>query len=311
MSRIESRAKNDLFVSGVSMDEVTDEANISRSMVMGTLDELASTAEYATFYNLLIGSERVVELDGNRRMVTLYPSDFVTIEQRIGLGMLATACFYQPEGEAMGLRGTSVIDSVHGKVRILLSGNVPEALIGEKVFDLTDNTKVYYLDILGVVPESRGRGAGGVLGKASLNEVLDSGVGRVIYVSRTQNPMLVGAVRRLLPEGVGLMPFWEEPNDVVKRAVNWLVEGGHVSRNTRPDSSFNADESFLAWGAYGRVGDGSTWENMLRGYEKEIDWDGEVAVAMSGYLESLGTGWEEALVRGHAFVIAAMIDKNE
>lgn len=311
MSRIESRAKNDLFVSGVSMDEVTDEANISRSMVMGTLDELASTAEYATFYNLLIGSERVVELDGSRRVVTLYPSDFVTIEQRIGLGMLATACFYQPEGEAMGLRGTSVIDSVHGKVRILLNGDNPEALIGEKVFDLTDNTKVYYLDILGVVPESRGRGAGGVLGKASLNEVLDSGVGRVIYVSRTQNPMLVGAVRRLLPEGVGLMPFWEEPNDVVKRAVNWLVEGGHVSRNTRPDSSFNADESFLAWGAYGRVGDGSTWENMLRGYEKEIDWDGEVAVAMSGYLESLGTGWEEALVRGHAFVIAAMIDKNE
>lgn len=311
MSRIESRAKSDLFVSGVSMDEVTDEANISRSMVMGTLDELASTAEYATFYNLLIGSERVVELDGNRRVVTLYPSDFVTIEQRIGLGMLATACFYQPEGEAMGLRGTSVIDSVHGKVRILLNGDNPEALIGEKVFDWADSTKIYYLDILGVVPESRGRGAGGVLGKASLNEVLDSGVGRVIYVSRTQNPMLVGAVRRLLPEGVGLMPFWEEPNDVVKRAVNWLVEGGHVSRNTRPDSSFNADESFLAWGAYGRVGDGSTWENMLRGYENEIDWEGEIAMAMSEYLKSLGTSWDEVLVRGHAFVIAAMIDKNE
>lgn len=248
MSRIESRAKNDLFVSGVSMDEVTDEANISRSMVMGTLDELASTAEYATFYNLLIGSERVVELDGGRRMVTLYPSDFVTIEQRIGLGMLATACFYQPEGEAMGLRGTSVIDSVHGKVRILLNGDNPEALIGEKVFDWADSTKIYYLDILGVVPESRGRGAGGVLGKASLNEVLDSGVGRVIYVSRTQNPMLVGAVRRLLPEGVGLMPFWEKPDDEVKEAVNWLVESGKISRNTRPDSSFNADESFLAWG---------------------------------------------------------------
>lgn len=311
MSRIESRAKNDLFVSGVSMDEVTDEANISRSMVMGTLDELASTAEYATFYNLLIGSERVVELDGGRRMVTLYPSDFVTIEQRIGLGMLATACFYQPEGEAMGLRGTSVIDSVHGKVRILLNGDNPEALIGEKVFDWADSTKIYYLDILGVVPESRGRGAGGVLGKASLNEVLDSGVGRVIYVSRTQNPMLVGAVRRLLPEGVGLMPFWEKPDDEVKEAVNWLVESGKISRNTRPDSSFNADESFLAWGAYGRVGDGSTWENMLRGYEKEIDWEGEIAMAMSEYLKSLGTSWDEVLVRGHAFVIAATIDKNE
>lgn len=311
MSRIESRAKNDLFVSGVSMDEVTDEANISRSMVMGTLDELASTAEYATFYNLLIGSERVVELDGGRRMVTLYPSDFVTIEQRIGLGMLATACFYQPEGEVMGLRGTSVIDSVHGKVRILLNGDNPEALIGEKVFDWADSTKIYYLDILGVVPESRGRGAGGVLGKASLNEVLDSGVGRVIYVSRTQNPMLVGAVRRLLPEGVGLMPFWEKPDDEVKEAVNWLVESGKISRNTRPDSSFNADESFLAWGAYGRVGDGSTWENMLRGYEKEIDWEGEIAMAMSEYLKSLGTSWDEVLVRGHAFVIAATIDKNE
>lgn len=59
------------------------------------------------------------------------------------------------------------------------------------------------------------------------------------------------------------------------------------------------------------MGDGSTWENMLRGYEKEIDWEGEIAMAMSEYLKSLGTSWDEVLVRGHAFVIAATIDKNE
>jgi len=197
----------ELSIAGVSQELIDDEANIARSMVMGNFEDLSNTYEYKQFADLLYGSEDVIEINDNFSVVTLYPSDFKTIDERIGLGMLATACFYQPDGEAMGLRGTSVIDSEYGKVRILLSGNVPEALIGEKVFDLTDNTKVYYLDILGVVPESRGRGAGGVLGRASLGEVLESGVGRVIYVSRTQNPMLVGAVRRLLPDGVGLMPF--------------------------------------------------------------------------------------------------------
>jgi len=210
----------------------------------------------------------------------------------------------------MGLPAITVTDNENGRLEFLMREDSLEGFMAEKVIEDPFGRIVHYLDIGGVRKKSRSDGLGSLLGKVSLELTMEKYRGRdIVVVGRTQNPMAVGMTKNLLPEGVKLAPFYVDPADELIESINWLVETGFISRNERDDSWFDCSKSMIYWGAYGKRGDGKTWENMTKFFKEEINWDSAVSKKMLEYLNNNDTNLEECLSVGHVFMVGAIIKK--
>ena len=289
--------------------------NLQKEMEVGERDKesrelfsyesLVQDGRFISFVELIRSEGEVLFTEAGREYVVLKPSDFENIDQRIGFCLFANLCF----GTDMGFAGTNVIDRNEGRVKVMMEGGTPVAFLGEKKVEDPFGRLVYYLDIVGVLPGTRGKGRGSLLGKVALEYEVGNTDKDIVFISRTQNPVLVGMARRMLPEGVDLVPFWTEPGLELIESVNWFEKSGLMSRNSRSDTHFDAYGSFIHWGAYGFKGDGTTWENMIKKYAAEIDWESQAGREMRAYLVKQRSSLEEALIKGHAFIIAAYINK--
>jgi len=182
----------------------------------------------------------------------------------------------------------------------------PVGFLGEKVYqDVYDRT-IYYLDIAGILPDHRASGLTRLLARHSLKDTLSNHC-ETIFVSRTQT-MLIAMTDKIKPNNVSIAPLWTKPNSILSESINWFLNTGKISKNNRADSSFEATDSLIHWGAYGEKGSGTSWEDMTTGYD--IDWSTRTAKLMSEYLTRHGSSIDEMLTKGHALIISAHIPKN-
>lgn len=268
-----------------------------------SIDLVRETSEFKNFINLLDQKGKTIYKLDNQSIKLLLPSDFESIDQRVGLAFFANVCF----DKSMGLDGTSIADNPKGQLKFLEADRQLVSFIGEKIIDDDFNRRIYYLDIAGTLKTSNGKGFGPSLGRKSLEVEIEKSKTDIVFLSRTQNPMLVSMARKILPDGVALAPFWGDPSPEVVESSNWMVEKGYMSRNNnRPDTHFSAAESMISWNSYGRKGDGSTWEDMTKQI-KNLDWNREEGILMQKYLSDHDSSLAEAKVKGHSFVIGAFI----
>lgn len=275
------------------------------NQVLTTYDQVESAPEYIDFLKLLNLKGQVISQDGDLIVKSLTSVDFDSINQRVGLALFANLCF----DKSMGLDGTSIADNPKGQLKFLAVDNKLVSFVGEKIINDDFGRKIYYLDIAGTLKIASGKGFGPTLGKIALEQEIAKSDRDVVFLSRTQNPMLVSMAKKILPNGVLLAPFWTIPSSEVVETANWMIEKGFMSRNNlRPDSKFDARESMISWNSYGTKGDGSTWEDMTKQL-KNLDWTKEEGVLMQKYLTTHGSSWDEARLKGHSFVIGAFIKK--
>lgn len=283
--------------------EYTDE-QMQRSRAEVSQDTLGSFPEYLELVKMLHEKGRFMTRVRGADIISLLPEDFDTVEQKIGMALFASACFQNP----MSLNGVSLIDFDNSRVNIAITEGNMIGFWGEKFANDPFGRTVYYIDIVGVLSNSRTKGLGGAVGRACLSDYIGHNRRKdIVIVTRTQNPMMVGALKNCLPEETDVFPFVRNPNYEWIQTVNWLVGSGFVSRNSRKDSWFDANRSLIHWGAYGHLGDGSTWENMIAHYMNEIDWSGGVAAKMLTYMHDNGTSLQECLIKGHAFIVGSYI----
>lgn len=272
-----------------------------------TYEMLKRTREFKSLLDLLENDGVLVKNLENGRVISLDSSKFVNIDQKMGLALFANLCF----DTDMGLPAITVVENKNGRLEFLMKDHELVGFIAEKIIKDPFGKIVHYLDIGGVRKDSRSGGIGKLLSQASLELTMEKYTGKdIVVVGRTQNPMAVGMVKNLLPDGVKLAPFYADPSPDLIQSLNWLVETGYISRNKRKDSRFDGNKSMIYWGAYGERGDGKTWEDMTKFFKGEINWDLAVGKKMLGYLSDNNTDLEECLRVGHAFVIGAII-KND
>ncbi|OGD79885.1 hypothetical protein A2368_03170 [Candidatus Collierbacteria bacterium RIFOXYB1_FULL_49_13] len=287
------------------LDSQADLIDDRRSRRILSEIELGKAAEYHALQSLLDEKGVVISSSGNNQILQLNSADFDTIKQKIGLALLANTCFETD----MGLPGVKIAADPAGYLNFLKVDGELVGFLGSKVVTDEYGRTVFYMDIVGTMPSHQGRGWGKYLGKSSLDHVIGQSGADVVFLTRTQNPMVVAAARSIIPAGATLAPFDGEPNQQTADSINWMVDHGHLSRNNRPDSRFDAHESLIAWGAYGRVGDGSTWEDMTKQF-KYLDWNSPAARMIDAYYQAHGTNLEEAKVQGHALVLGSLIKKS-
>lgn len=275
----------------------------TRSREIFDKSDLIKTNPYKKFLKLIKKNGLTISKPNGIAIKQLSSEDFETKEQKIGLALIANY-FFKTD---MGLAGISVIDNVQGKINICIKNGIPIAFIGEKTYTDPDNRSIYYLDIAGVDPELEGKGLTKTVCKECIKNYLEKSGKDTVVVSRTQNPMLIGMLKNSLPSGSLFFPFDQVPNEKWKKSVNWLIGTGEISRNERSDSFFDSNQSLIYWGAYGKYGDGTTWENMTKQFD--IDWNRSNGIMVKKYLEKNGSTLEEALKKGHALVIGSYIAK--
>jgi len=258
------------------------------------------------FSNLLEkGGQEIPTLSDNRYKL-LTKNSFSKIEEIVGLCQYVSCCFERP----MGLSALKALDKTDSKI-FFEKGyeSIPNAFIMTREFFCPDDTKIIYIDIAGTLASQRGKNAFARIGKVALDHILETSdhTRPIIVTSRTQNPMLVSGVTKLLSKD-SLIPFFKQVDVDMARYLNWMVNTGKISRNTRSDTSFDAKKSLINWGAYGRTGDGTTWENMIKEYP-DINWGTKVGKKMLEYLDKNNSSLEEILTKGHAFIIAAYLNR--
>lgn len=274
---------------------------MERSRILLDRDRLSKRDEFKKLESLLRNKGREESVHEGYKIVSLVSEDFNDIDEKIGLAMFFGFCFEKP----MSLNGVSLINCENAKISFIISREEMLGFWGEKITSDFENRTVYYVDIVGVDRVVRSSGIGKILGKTCLDHRLRTTDRDMIVLTRTQNPMMVAALKGCLPERALLYPFDMKPDEIWVKSVNWLVSSGFISRNARLDSIFDANKNLIHWGAYGVYGDGSTWENMIDGYD--VDWTKSTASRMSGYLLENGTNLEEALKKGHAFIVGTHI----
>lgn len=275
---------------------------IQRSFRLLSMEEMFLTHEFSGFMSLLSRSGRGIgEIIGGK-VIALDVPEFQTVDEKIGLSFFVSLCFEKP----MSLRSITLVDSERARICFLTTDGSLVGFWGEKFVTDPEGREVYYADIVGSVPKFRAGGLTSAMGKTCLDDYRKqlSRKSDVAVLTRTQNPLMVGALRRALPEGTALFPFDARPSENWILTVNWLVASGFISRNTRSDTFFDARKSLVHFGAYGLYGDGSTWENMIKEYP-DIDWSKTTAKQMLCYLEQNGLTLDECLSKGHAFIVGA------
>lgn len=288
-------------------NNLPNKVNIDRAnQVLTSYTDVARTPEFKSFSALLSERGENIFKNDDFTIKLLSSSDFESINQRIGLSLFANICF----DKSMGLDGTSIADNPKGQIKFLETSGKIVSFVGEKIIEDDFGRMIYYLDIAGTLKTEAGKGLGPTLGRISLENEVGKTKKDVVFLSRTQNPMLVGMVNKILPPGSTLSPFWSDPCSEVIESSNWMVNNGFMTRNNaRPDSHFNAAESMISWNSYGAIGDGTTWEDMTKQI-KNLDWNRGAGLLMQRYLVSYGTNWDEAKTKGHSFVIGCFI-KNK
>lgn len=272
-----------------------------RSRVILSSDELVLTTEYLALARLIEAKGKLWGYGSQIEVRRLVADEFDDITTRIGLSLLANVCFETD----MGLAGVSVVNDEYCEIFFgVVNGDVV-SVFGQKSMDDPYGRRISYVDIVGVLPEYVGLGLGKEMAKMVFDGSRKEVKRDVVVVSRTQNPMMVGVIKGGV-EGV-IYPFESEADCCWVESVRWLVGSGKIARNDRIDSRFCVEESLIYWGAYGFVGDGSTWENMIKSTQYRIDWERGWAKKMNRYLEEHGTSYCEALRMGHAFVFGAMM----
>lgn len=289
-----------------AVDMIIDMIDDQKSRRILNAQELARAAEFKAFESLV--RERGQTIASREKLLVrqIYPKDFETVKQRIGLALLANVSFKTD----MGLSGISVTDSPYGRINLLMKDGDIIGFQGEKIYNDPFGRTVHYIDIVGIVPWLNGKGQGQFLCESSIFKLKQETGKEIILVSRTQNPMLVSMIRKSLPPNAIMYPISAQPTANWIESVNWLVESGEISRNKRPDSRFDARQSLIYWGAYGKHGDGTTWENMIKQF-KEIDWNREDGTRIELYLTQNGTSTDEMLSIGHALMIGASTPKRD
>ncbi len=277
---------------------------MERSKLVVDIDSLGNLVEIEELVKL--ASQKGLEV-GNLSglsVVFLKSENFVTVKHKIGLALLASACFQK----AMSLNGVSLVDFQNAGINLITDGEKFYGFWGEKYSLDARGRNVYYVDIVGVADKVRSGGVGGKLGEICLNNFLKNNWNRdTVILTRTQNPMMLGALKNCLPKEVSLYPFESNPCSEWIDSVNALVANGFISRNNRKDSHFDAKDSSIHWGAYGMYGDGSTWENMISNYMDDIDWSKTIPRQMIEYLLKNGTDLNDCLTRGHALIVGAYV----
>jgi hypothetical protein len=288
------------------METEYTETQMERSRLVVEIDELIEQKEVKELIKLLsVKGQSVGNLFGFE-VISLLSVDFETVDQKIGLALLASACFQKP----MSLNGVSLVEFDKAKINIVTNEEKLYGFWGEKFTKDDKGRNIYYVDIVGISNNVRSTGIGGALGEMCLYNFLENNRSQdTVILTRTQNPIMVGALKKCLPKYLKLYPFEEDPSLAWVESVNWLVSNGFISRNDRHDTHFDARESLIHWGAYGECGDGSTWENMIENYMGEIDWSKNIPIGMVNYLVRNGTSLEESLTRGHAFIVGGFIDR--
>jgi hypothetical protein len=283
---------------------LTDSFFVKRAKTrFNTISDLHMAREFQAFQKLVRHRGRTLLENENRRISVLSPSDFSSIDERLGLALFGNECF----DRGLGIDGTSVADNPVGQLKFLETDDQLVSLVGEKIIDDPYGRRIYYLDLAGTLKIQRGSGLGALLGREALQSEIQSSDKDIVFLSRTQNPMLVALARKILPAGIKLSPFWADAADPVIQSANWTVESGFMSRNNnRQDSRFDANESLIFWGSYGEKGDGSSWEDMTKQLS-DLDWNREEGQMMQRYLVQFGSSWNMAKVKGHSFVLGAFI----
>ena len=278
---------------------------IDRSKVILSLADLKSSSEYLQALDSLAQIPTKQIGDGVAAISIPTPSKCLTDEEVMGIILFANHCFTR----RMGFDGMSVLFSNNGALNLLMMDGEPTTFVGEKNYSDPFGNNIYYLDTAGTRPDMRGHGLGKTIGKYSLTNFIEDSQSSVVFLTRTQNPQMIAAARGITKDFTDLSPFWAKPSESLITSINWTIQSGLIARSRRPDSHFDANESFIHWGVYGETGDGTTWENMIKQLEGELDWSTPTAQSTLAYLEEHGSSLTEALGKGHAFILAGEILK--
>jgi len=277
----------------------------TRSRSILKKEEIFRSPEFESLIKLIKESGKEVYSKNNIRVVSLGCSQFQRVEEQIGFALLANLYFKTD----MGMAGVSITESENGVLNFLFASNEIKAFCASKIIEDPFDRMIYYVDIQGTDPGETGKGIGKFIGERALKHFVSHTSKLVVILARTQNPKEVGVLKGILPEGTNLVPFWAKPSDEIVESANWLIQSGQISRNARPDFRFDGHESFINWAAYGFNGDGSSWEDMTKFYP-DIDWGSSAGTAMRNYAQLHGTNIPEMRLKGHSFIVGALV-KNQ